>query len=185
MCWTGGSPAYPDPQICPEPPPSPTCTQVHNKHASYMLDQLMCSGISPMWCSRCTCGWARVCRCSSCYRTETQNTYGQKCPQKRKRGRRAAILVAKVNLNSVAGSSKLAEGMIKHASFPFKLTPLPLLGPEAGTTFHLLLEGKRSFKLVWMESTSTYNSLIGHSLKRRCCSLADPYIFWHKPVLTL
>ena len=29
---------------------------------------------------------------------------------------------------------------------------------------------KSSFKLVWIESTSQYNSLIGHSLKWRCCS---------------
>ncbi len=35
----------------------------------------------------------------------------------------------------------------------------------------LLLEVKRSFKLVWMKSASPCNSLIGYSLKCRCCSL--------------
>ncbi len=38
----------------------------------------------------------------------------------------------------------------------------------------LLLEGERCFKLVWMESTSPCNSLIGHSLKWRCCFLVWP-----------
>ncbi len=39
----------------------------------------------------------------------------------------------------------------------------------------LLLEVKSSFKLVWMETTSPCNSLMGHSLQCRCCcSLVCP-----------
>jgi hypothetical protein len=44
------------------------------------------------------------------------------------------------------------------------------LGPEAETKSHY----RWKVKLVWMESTSLSNSLIGHSLKRRSCSLVRP-----------
>ncbi len=42
---------------------------------------------------------------------------------------------------------------------------------ETETTFHYCWRVNSSFKLVWMESISPSNSLIGYSLKRRCCSL--------------
>ncbi len=60
------------------------------------------------------------------------------------------------------------------------LFPLSLQSWKAGTTFHYCWEVKCSFKLVWMESSSPCNSLIGHSLKWRCCSLVGPMSFFDK-----
>ncbi len=52
---------------------------------------------------------------------------------------------------------------------------LTILSWKIETTFHYCWSlVKSSFKLVWMESTSPCNSLIGHSLKWRCCSLVWP-----------
>ncbi len=44
----------------------------------------------------------------------------------------------------------------------------------AETTFHYCWEVKSSFKPGWMESSFPCNSLIGHSLNWRCCSLVLP-----------
>ena len=45
-----------------------------------------------------------------------------------------------------------------------------LQSSKTETTFHCCWRVKSSFKLVWMESNSPCSSLIGHSLKWRCCS---------------
>ncbi len=52
------------------------------------------------------------------------------------------------------------------------------------TTLHCCWRLKSSLKLVWMESTSPCNSLIGHSLKWRCMLIVlthisfDKNLFW-------
>ncbi len=52
-------------------------------------------------------------------------------------------------------------------------------------TFYYCWGVKSSSKLVWVESTSRCNSLIGHLLKCSAAHWSDPYLFWKKPVLTL
>jgi hypothetical protein len=50
---------------------------------------------------------------------------------------------------------------------------------EAETPFHYCWRVRHSFKLVWMESTSQCNSLLGYTLMWCCCSLV-----WPKSVLS-
>jgi hypothetical protein len=56
---------------------------------------------------------------------------------------------------------------------PFTLST-PSISWKTETTFNYCWRVKSSFKLVWIESTSSCNSLIGHSLKWCCCSLVWP-----------
>jgi hypothetical protein len=51
---------------------------------------------------------------------------------------------------------------------------------KTDTTFHYCWRVKSSFILVWMESTTWFISLIGYSLKWRCCSLVWPKYLWSK-----
>jgi hypothetical protein len=51
---------------------------------------------------------------------------------------------------------------------------------KAEMPFHYCWVVNTSFKVVWMESTSPCNSLIGYTLKWRCCSLVWPKSLWQK-----
>jgi len=55
---------------------------------------------------------------------------------------------------------------------------------KAETTFQYCWRVNNCFKLVWTETTYPCNSLIGYSLKWRCCSLDWPNSLWQNPVLT-
>jgi len=55
---------------------------------------------------------------------------------------------------------------------------------KAETTFHFCWWVKSSFQLVWMESTTPCNSLLGQSFSGTAAHWSDPYLFWQKPVLT-
>jgi hypothetical protein len=75
----------------------------------------------------------------------------------------------------------------KETAVLFSKTPKPSLrAEEKRSTFYYCWDAKSSFKLVWKESTSSCNSMMGHSLKWRCCSVIwSISFFWQKQIFTL